>query len=516
MSYGSISPEAHQTLAIAMNRLGGKSNTGEGGEDPDRFPPDPNGDLRRSAIKQVASGPVRRHQRVPGQRRRHPDQDGAGRQARRGRPAARQQGLPVGRAHPALHAGRRPDQPAAAPRHLLDRGPQAAHPRPEERQRRRRGSTSSWSPRSGSARSRPGVSKAHADVVLISGHDGGTGAAPLTSLKHAGSPVGARPGRDPADAAGQRPARPDRRAGRRADEDRPGRDRRGAAGRRGVRLRDRAAGGRRGCVMMRVCHLDTCPVGVATQNPELRKRFTGQPEFVVTFFEFLAEQVREYLAELGFRSIDEAIGHAELLDTRKAVDHWKAAGLDLSPMLAVPGAARGRAAAPGHATQDHGLDIALDQTLIQLCEGALLDARPVQPRAAGAQRQPHRRHDAGLDGHPPLRRRGPARRHDRPDLRRVGRPVLRRLPAARHHDAAVGRRQRLRRQGPLRRPDRRPARAERRRSPPRTTSSPATSSATARPAARSSCAAGSASGSASATPARWPSSRASATTRWST
>jgi glutamate synthase (NADPH/NADH) large chain len=131
-----------------------------------------------------------------------------------------------------------------------------------------------------------------------------------------------------------------------------------------------------GCVMMRVCHLDTCPVGVATQNPELRKRFTGRPEFVVTFFEFLAEQVRAYLAELGFRTLDEAIGHAELLDTRQAVGHWKAAGLDLTPMLAVPelpqDAPRRRVRG-----QDHGLDVALDQTLIALCEGALLDARPV-------------------------------------------------------------------------------------------------------------------------------------------
>jgi glutamate synthase (NADPH/NADH) large chain len=127
---------------------------------------------------------------------------------------------------------------------------------------------------------------------------------------------------------------------------------------------------------MRVCHLDTCPVGVATQNPELRKRFTGQPEFVVTFFEFLAEQVRGYLAELGFRSIEEAVGHAEVLETRTAVDHWKARGLDLSKLLVVPelpeGAPRRRVR-----EQNHGLDVALDQTLIQLCEGALLDARPV-------------------------------------------------------------------------------------------------------------------------------------------
>ena len=130
-----------------------------------------------------------------------------------------------------------------------------------------------------------------------------------------------------------------------------------------------------GCVMMRVCHLDTCPVGVATQNPELRKRFTRQPEFVVTFFEFLAEQVRAYLAELGFRSIDEAVGHAELLDTRKAVGPLRPGPRPLAD-AGRAGAARGRAAAPVK-DQDHGLDVALDQTLIQLCEGALLDARPV-------------------------------------------------------------------------------------------------------------------------------------------
>ena len=134
-----------------------------------------------------------------------------------------------------------------------------------------------------------------------------------------------------------------------------------------------------GCVMMRVCHLDTCPVGVATQNPELRKRYTGRPEFVVTFFEYVAEEVRELLAELGFRSLDEAIGHAELLDTRAAVDHWKAAGLDLAPLLQVPDVpARPRRRARRRTTgQDHGLDGALDNTLIQLCEGALLDATPV-------------------------------------------------------------------------------------------------------------------------------------------
>jgi glutamate synthase (NADPH) large chain len=131
-----------------------------------------------------------------------------------------------------------------------------------------------------------------------------------------------------------------------------------------------------GCVLMRVCHLDTCPVGVATQNPELRKRFAGRPEFVVTFFEFLAQEVREYLAALGFRTLDEAVGHAELLDTAAAVEHWKAAGLDLAPVLHVPslGPGAARHAATG---QDHGLDRALDNTLIQLAEGALADGTPV-------------------------------------------------------------------------------------------------------------------------------------------
>src|SRR6185503_14655142 len=131
-----------------------------------------------------------------------------------------------------------------------------------------------------------------------------------------------------------------------------------------------------GCILMRVCHLDTCPVGVATQNPVLRERFTGKPEFVVTFFEFLAEQVRELLAELGLRSLAEAIGHTEFLDTRKAVEHWKADGLDLAPLLQMPEPAAG-ASRYRQVEQQHGLDAALDNTLIQLCEGALLDGSPV-------------------------------------------------------------------------------------------------------------------------------------------
>ena len=238
-----------------------------------------------------------------------------------------------------------------------------------------------------------GVSKAHADVVLISGHDGGTGAAPLTSLKHAGSPweLGLAETQQTLLANGLR----DRIIVQVDGQMKTGRDVIVAAllgaEEFGFATAPLVVSG---CVMMRVCHLDTCPVGVATQNPELRKRFTGQPEFVVTFFEFLAEQVRELPRRAGL-PLDRR-GHRP----RRAARHppggratGRPQGLDLSPMLAVPelpaGAPRRRVRG-----QDHGLDVALDQTLIQLCEGALLDARPVQPRAAGAQRQPHRRHDA--------------------------------------------------------------------------------------------------------------------------
>ena len=239
MSYGSISQEAHETLAIAMNRLGGKSNTGEGGEDADRL-------LRPRAAQRDQAGrvrPLRRDQRVPHQRRRHPDQDGAGRQARRGRPAARPQGLPVDREDPALHAGRRPDLAAAAPRHLLDRGPRPADPRPEERQPVGAGAREAGRRgrrRHGRRRRLQGARRRRADLRPRRRHR--RRAADLAQARRRS--VGARPGRDPADAAAQRAARPDRRAGRRPAEDRPRRGHRRAARRRGVRLRHRAAGGR--------------------------------------------------------------------------------------------------------------------------------------------------------------------------------------------------------------------------------------------------------------------------------
>ena len=243
-----------------------------------------------------------------------------------------------------------------------------------------------------------GVSKAKADVVLISGHDGGTGASPLTSLKHAGAPweLGLAETQQTLLLNGLR----DRIVVQTDGQLKTGRDVVIAAllgaEEFGFATAPLVVSG---CVMMRVCHLDTCPVGVATQNPELRKRFTGQPEFVVTFFEYIAEEVRELLAELGFRSLQEAIGHVEALDVRAAVDHWKASGLDLSPILAPP-------QNPYEQTlhhsvgQDHGLDRALDQELIARCRPAHRGRAPGGLRAAHPQRQPDRRHAARLRGHP--------------------------------------------------------------------------------------------------------------------
>ena len=244
MSLGSISREAHENLAIAMNRLGGKSNTGEGGEDPVRYVPDANGDLRRSAIKQVASGRFGVTSVLPRQRRRAADQDGAGRQARRGRPAPRPQGRRVHRPHPLLDAGRRPDLAAAAPRHLLDRGPRAAHLRPEELERpgaHQREAGRRGRRRHGRGRRGQGQGRRRADQRLRRRH--GRVAAHVDQARR--HPVGARPRRDAAGAGAERPARPHPRRDRRPAEDRPRRRDRGAARRRGVRLRVVARSSRR-------------------------------------------------------------------------------------------------------------------------------------------------------------------------------------------------------------------------------------------------------------------------------
>ncbi|MBF8190524.1 glutamate synthase large subunit [Nonomuraea sp. K274] len=370
MSYGSISMEAHETIAIAMNRLGGKSNTGEGGEDPERL----YDAARRSAIKQVASGRfgVTSEYLV----------NAADLQIKMAQGAKPGEGgqLPGHKVYPWI-AKTRHSTPGVGlisppPHHdiySIEDLAQLIHDlknsNPESRVHVK------LVAEVGVGTVAAGVSKAHADVVLISGHDGGTGASPLTSLKHAGAPweLGLAETQQTLLLNDLR----DRIVVQVDGQLKTGRDVVIAAllgaEEYGFATAPLVVSG---CVMMRVCHLDTCPVGVATQNPELRKRFTGKPEFVVNFFEFIAEEIREYLAELGFRSLDEAIGHVEMLDMSAAEDHWKAGGLDLSPILHRPELPAGTALRR-IVEQDHGLAHALDNTLIQLAEGALNEGTPV-------------------------------------------------------------------------------------------------------------------------------------------
>ncbi|HZB29539.1 MAG TPA: glutamate synthase large subunit [Streptosporangiaceae bacterium] len=375
MSYGSISAEAHETLAIAMNRLGGKSNTGEGGEDPERFVPDANGDLRRSAVKQVASGRFG----VTSEYLTNAD-DLQIKMAQGAKPGEGGQ-LPGHKVYPWI-AKTRHSTPGVGlisppPHHdiySIEDLAQLIHDLKNSNPAAR--VHVKLVAEVGVGTVAAGVSKAHADVVLISGHDGGTGASPLTSIKHAGAPweLGLAETQQTLLVNRLR----DRIVVQTDGQLKTGRDVIIAAllgaEEYGFSTAPLVVSG---CVMMRVCHLDTCPVGVATQNPELRKRFTGRPEFVVNFFEFVAEEVREYLAALGFRSLDEAIGHAELIDTRKAIDHWKASGLDLTPILHKPELPAG-AALCRTTEQDHGLEKALDNTLIQLAEGAIAYGDPVK------------------------------------------------------------------------------------------------------------------------------------------
>jgi len=375
MSYGSISSEAHETLAIAMNRMGAKSNTGEGGEDPARYVPDANGDSRRSAIKQVASGRfgVTSEYLVSAD-------DIQIKMAQGAKPGEGGQ-LPGHKVYPWI-AKVRHSTPGVGlisppPHHDIYSIEDLAqlifdlkNANPAARVHVK------LVAESGVGTVAAGVSKAHADVVLISGHDGGTGASPLTSLKHAGVPWEL-----------------------------------GLAETQQVllmnRLRDRIVvqvdgqmkTGRdvviaallgaeefgfataplvvMGCVMMRVCHLNTCPVGIATQDPELRQTFSGKPEFVENFFHFIAQEVRELMAELGFRTVDEMVGRAECLDFTPAKDHWKAKGVDLSQLLHVPDMP---ADADRRATcqQDAGLDQVLDRRIIAQAAPALEHRTPVE------------------------------------------------------------------------------------------------------------------------------------------
>lgn len=364
MSYGSISREAHETLAIAMNRLGAKSNTGEGGEDPDRLR-DPE---RRSAIKQVASGRFG----VTADYLTNAS-DIQIKVAQGAKPGEGGQ-LPGAKVYPWIAATRHSTPGVGLisppPHHdiySIEDLKQLVHDlknaNPAARIHVKLVSEV------GVGTVAAGVAKARADVVLVSGHDGGTGASPLTSLKHAGAPweLGLAETQQTLVLNNLR----DRIVVQTDGQLKTGRDVVIAAllgaEEFGFATAPLVVSG---CVMMRVCHKDTCPVGVATQNPELRARFSGRPEYIENFFRFIAEEVREILASLGLRSIDEAVGRVEYLAARRAITHWKASGLDLSPILERVDPAPGQQRRCVR-LQDHGLEAAMDTDLIEAASPAL-------------------------------------------------------------------------------------------------------------------------------------------------
>lgn len=371
MSLGAISPEMHETLAIAMNRIGGRSNTGEGGESTERLL-DPE---RRSAIKQVASGRFG----VTSMYLTHAD-DIQIKMAQGAKPGEGGQ-LPSNKVYP-LIARLRHGTPGVG---LISPPPHHDIYSIEDLKQlifdlKRANPTArihvKLVSQSGIGAVAAGVAKAKADVILISGHDGGTGASPLNSLKHAGTPweLGLAEAQQTLMLNNMR----DRVTVQVDGQMKTGRDVVIAAllgaEEFGFATAPMVVSG---CILMRVCHLDTCPVGVATQNPVLRERFSGTPEFVVNFFEFLATEVREYLAELGFRTLDEAIGRTELLDIDRAIHHWKADGLDLRPILDGPVFA---SEIPRIKTvdQDHEIDQHFDNELIRLSFDALDHGGPVR------------------------------------------------------------------------------------------------------------------------------------------
>jgi glutamate synthase (NADPH/NADH) large chain len=375
MSYGSISQEAHETLAIAMNRIGGRSNTGEGGEDSARYRRDANGDWRRSAVKQVASGRfgVTSEYLVNAT-------DLQIKMAQGAKPGEGGQ-LPGHKVYPWI-AKVRYATPGVGlisppPHHdiySIEDIKQLIHDlknaNPEARVHVK------LVAEIGVGTVAAGVAKAFSDVVLISGHDGGTGASPLTSIKHGGVPweLGLAETQQVLVMNKLR----DRIVVQVDGQLKTGRDVVVAA----------LLGGEEfgfstaplvvmGCIMMRVCHLNTCPVGVATQDPELRKKFAAKPEHVVNFFRFVAQEVREHMARLGFRTMEEMIGRVDKLDFKPALEHWKAAGLDLSAILHQP-TVSGDVARRCVRPQDHSLERSLDQTtLIPQCREALEHAKPV-------------------------------------------------------------------------------------------------------------------------------------------
>ncbi len=375
MSFGSISAEAHETLAIATNRIGARSNTGEGGEDEARFVPLPNGDSKRSAVKQVASGRfgVTTHYLVNADELQIKIAQGA-------KPGEGGQ-LP----------GHKVDATIARVRHAIP-GVGLISPPPHhdiysiEDLAQLIYDLKNVNPRArisvklvsevGVGTVAAGVSKAHADVVLISGYDGGTGAAPLTSIKHAGIPweLGLAE-------AQQVLVMNDLRSRIRVQVDgklQTGRDVAIAAllgaEEFGFSTAPLVA---LGCIMMRKCHLNTCPVGIATQNPELRKKFDGTPEHVINFFFFIAEEMREWMAKLGFRTVNEMIGRVDMIEMRGAIDHWKARGLDFSSILYNP-QVPGRVGRLCTVPQEHNLTAVLDHSLMEQAKNAIEDCQPVE------------------------------------------------------------------------------------------------------------------------------------------
>src|SRR5262245_36040364 len=374
MSYGSISQEAHETLAIAMNRIGGRSNTGEGGEDSARYARDPNGDWRRSAVKQVASGRFgvtseylvnATDLQITMAQGAKPGEGGQlpGHKVYPWIAKVRYATPGVGLISPPPHHDIYSIEDLAQLIHDLKNANPTARIHVKLVAEVGVGTVAA------------GVAKAFSDVVLISGHDGGTGASPLTSIKHGGIPweLGLAETQQVLVLNKLR----DRIVVQVDGQMKTGRDVVVAA-----LLGAEEFGFSTaplvvmGCIMMRVCHLNTCPVGIATQDPELRKRFTGRPEFVTNFFRFVAEEVREYMAALGFRTTDEMIGRVDRLDFRPALDHWKARGLDLSSILYDPDVptVEGRRCTT---KQDHGLELALDNELIAACRDALEHRKPV-------------------------------------------------------------------------------------------------------------------------------------------
>jgi len=369
MSYGSISKEAHETLAVAMNRLGGRSNTGEGGEDPLRYIPMPNGDSKNSAIKQVASGRfgVTSHYLVNAKELQIKMAQGA-------KPGEGGE-LPGKKVFPAIAKVRGTTAGVGLisppPHHDIYSIEDLAELIHDLKNSNRNARVSvKLVAEVGVGTIAAGVAKAHADVVLISGHDGGTGASPLSSIKHAGGPwelglaethqtlvLNNLRSRIYVEADGQLKTGRDV-----AVAALLGAEEFGFATAPLVVM---------GCIMMRVCHLNTCPVGVATQDPRLRKRFTGDPDHVVNFMRFIAQELREIMAKLGFRKLEDMVGRTDKLLPWKAIEHWKARGLDFTPILyqpkVAPDVGRFRQQA-----QDHGLEKSLDVTrLLDLCQPAI-------------------------------------------------------------------------------------------------------------------------------------------------